>query len=841
MISIAIVVTPAALLLGLTPALANRSPVPLPVSLPRSSIKRSALESPSLPSPAPAARLLVVPTESLLDGSHARQSLLVSEAEGPVAMGQDVTARARFLSLEPRVAQVTPTGIVLPVGDGTATIKAVIGDRVAYAAVQVRGVGQARPVSFTNEVVPVLTRYGCNQGACHGAQYGKGGFKLSLLGYDPDVDYTALVKLAKGRRLCRPHPERSLFLLKPTGTVAHAGGQRFVVDSPAYRLLRQWIEEGTPGPLAKEAHIVALEVLPWERVMRPRELQRLLVRARFSDGATRDVTGLTRITSLNEGVAEVTADGLETATGRGATAIMARFLGLAAITRVTVPFHDEVPAAVRYPSLVNFIDEPVARQWRAMGLVPSGLCSDSEFIRRASLDAIGTLPTPEEAQAFLASQAPDKRARLIDALLARPEYADYWAVKWGDLLRINRGSLGEKGMWSFYGWLHAALQEDRPIDRWVRELITAQGSTFTNGPANFYRVASNPSDLAETTSQVFLGIRLQCARCHHHPFEKWSQDDYYSLAAYFARVGTKGSEEFGIFGGEQVVRVRGSGEVRHPKTKAELRPRPLDGAVLDDPVDRRRALARWLTDKKNPFFARNIVNRYWALLMGRGIVEPVDDMRVTNPPSNPALLDALAADFVARGYNLKALLRTIMNSRVYQLSSQATPENQADEVFFSHYRIKRLPAETLLDAVGAATGTVEKFPDLPRGTRAIQLPDASVDSYFLDTFGRPPRQIACECERAAEPNISQALHLMNSDLVNGKITRNDGRVQRLLTAGASTGALIRELYLVTLSRPPRLVERATAQRLMGKAPSFKEGVEDLLWTLLNSREFLFNH
>jgi hypothetical protein len=379
------------------------------------------------------------------------------------------------------------------------------------------------------------------------------------------------------------------------------------------------------------------------------------------------------------------------------------------------------------------------------------------------------------------------------------------------------------------------------VDGWVRELITAQGSTYTTGPANFYRVASNPPDLAETTSQVFLGVRLQCARCHHHPFEKWSQDDYYSLAAYFARVGLKGSEEFGIFGGEQVVRLSASGEVRQPRTKAVMAPRPLDGPVMDDPVDRRRALAGWLTSKRNRLFARNIVNRYWAYLLGRGIVEPVDDMRVTNPPTNPELLDALADDFIAHGFDLKALLRTIMNSRVYQLSSQATAANRVDETFFSHYRVKRLPAEALLDAINSATGTTEKFPDLPRGTRAIQLPDAAVDSFFLDTFGRPPRAIACECERSAEPNIAQALSLMNGDLLNGKIGQKDGRVAHLLASHTPAAAMIRELYQVTLARAPRPMEMATARHLIYKAPRLKDGVEDLLWTLLNSREFLFNH
>jgi hypothetical protein len=776
----------------------------------------------------------------VLAGPRARQGLLVSGIDEQGAR-RDLTTRARFVSLDSRVARVTPAGQVLPVGDGTATIKAIVGDRMALAAVEVRGARRARGISFANEVIPTLTRAGCNQGACHGAASGKGGFKLSLAGYDPQADYIAITRQAKSRRLCRPHPERSLILRKPTLSMPHGGGRRFEVGSAPYRLLLAWIEDGAPGPQPKDPHITSLEVLPAERMMTPREQQQLVVRARYSDGAAIDVTAQTRLNSLNEAVAQVTPEGEVTANGRGVTAIMARYHGLAAVGRITIPFSSPPPAAGHYPPPANFIDTLVIRKWQVLGLVGSGPCSDSEFIRRASLDAIGTLPTPREVTAFLASRAPDKRARLIDSLLDRPEYADYWSVKWGDLLRINRGALGDKGMWSFSNWLHGVLAQNRPVDRWVRELITAQGSTYTTGPANFYRVAQSPPDLAETTSQVFLGVRLQCARCHHHPFEKWSQDDYYSLAAFFARVGLKDSEEFGIFGGEQVVRLRASGEVRQPRTNAVMQPRPLDGAPVVDPVDPRRALAAWITGPKNPFFARSIANRYWAYLMGRGIVEPVDDMRVTNPPSNPELLDALARDFIAHGDDLKVLLRTIMNSRVYQLSSQATAANRADDRFYSHYLVKRLPAEVLLDAISTAAAAPEKFPDLPDGTRAIQLPDAGVESPFLDTFGRPPRAIACECERRSEPNIAQALSLMNGDLLNKKLSAKEGRVAHLAAAGKPTADIVRELYLASLSRAPRSSELTTALGLIHKAPKRQEGIEDLLWTLMNSREFIFNH
>lgn len=805
----------------------------------------------------PVARLLIEPARAELVGPRARQRLLVAGLD-PDGNRRDLTAAAHFTSLAPHVARVTPDGVVLPVGNGTATIKAAVGDRSALVAVRVREAGGLRPVSFANEVVPLLTRLGCNQGACHGAQHGKGGFRLSLLGFDPELDHETIARQAGSRRISPSRPERSLLLRKATASVSHGGGRRIAVGSPQYRLLVQWIVDGAPGPGPKEPRIVGLDVFPAERAMSPGERQQLLVRARFSDGAAYDVTDQALLQSLNEGVVEVTPDGRITARSPGATAVMARYMGLAAVARVSVPYPPAAgvprPAehrttavpAVLSSAQPHFIDALVARQWERMRLSPSPLCTDAEFIRRASLDAIGTLPKPEEVRAFLASRDPNKRARLIDALLERPEYADYWSQKWGDLLRVSRSRLTEKGMWSFYNWLHEQLRTNRPVDRWTRELITAQGSTYTTGPANFYRVARTPPDLAETTSQVFLGVRLQCARCHHHPFERWSQDDYYSLAAYFARVGLKGSQEFGIFGGEQIVRLNATGEVRHPKTNREVPPRPLvEPAVRLLPraedSDRRRALAEWLTSPENPFFARNIVNRYWAYLMGRGIVEPVDDLRVTNPPSNPELLDALARDFVARGYDLKALLRTIMTSRVYQLSATPTPANARDDRFYTRYPVKRLPAEVLLDAICDATGVPEKFSGLPKGTRAIQLPDAGVASSFLDTFGRPPREIACECERSAEPNIAQALTLMNGEVLNRKLGPDEGRIARLLARNVPTADAVTELYLATLSRYPRSTELRTALGLIGKAPNRKEGLEDLLWTLLNSREFLFNH
>jgi hypothetical protein len=755
------------------------------------------------------------------------------------------------------------------------------------ATVAIKSARAAAPVSFTNDVEPILTRLGCNQGACHGAQYGKGGFKLSLAAFDPDLDYINIVKQGRGRRISQVDPARSLLLLKPILQVPHGGGRRLEIDSASYRTLTRWLRDGAPGPNPADPTVAKLEVLPAERILsRGGPAMHLTVRATYSDGATRDVTPNTRLNTLNDAVAACTPDGVVSPVGKGQTAIMVRYAGLATVATVIVPFSNiargnantqhlntrtpehpnaqhlntrtpEHPNAQRPTPNAQFADASakvdflVAHKQQQLGLVPSPPCDDRTFARRVYLDLIGSMPTAEELKAFLADTASDKRAKLVDRLLERPEYADYWTLKWGDLLRCNRTNLGDKGMWSFNNWIRAQFQQNRPVDQMVRDLIVAQGSTFTNGPANFYRVASNPQDLAETTSQVFLGVRMQCARCHHHPFEKWSQTDYYQFAAFFARVGQKGSNEFGIFGNETIVRINDGGEVTHPKTGAVMRPTALGvqlaalpGGKQPDPDadgDRRIALAQWLTASGNRLFARNIANRYWGYLLGKGIVNPIDDQRVTNPPTNPALLDFLADELTRSKYDLKHLLRIICTSQAYQRSSQATRANRDDELFFTHFLPRRLPAETLLDAIDYACGTREKYNQLPAGTRAIQLPDPNVNSDFLDVFGRPLRLIACECERVAEPNLSQTLRLMNGELINRKVTQGDGRLAKLIKAGAPDDIILKDLYVATLARPPRPAERTQVLGALMFAPDRKAVYEDVLVTLLNSKEFLFNH
>ena len=785
-------------------------------------------------------RLEVYPAKVRLKGPEAVQRLVVLARTADGA-SRDVTGEARVeIEVEGEVvARVEDGPRLVPVADGQAEAVVRVGDAEARISVEVEGSQTPRAVSFRNEVVPALTKLGCNQGACHGAQHGKGGFKLSLLGFEPAPDHTAIVKSAEGRRVTPFAPDESLLLLKPTLGVAHGGGRKLDPSSPEYALIKLWLEEGAPAPGDADPTVKGLAVLPDRRVLEPGDGQRLVVLATLSDGSVRDVTATARFDTLNEAVAKVDGAGRVSAVGQGETNVMVRDRGYAAMVRLTVPYARDVAFAFK-PR--NIIDEKAGAKWRSLGLSPSPPCGDAEFLRRAMLDAIGTTPSAAEIEAFLADDDPEKRSKLVDRLLGRPEYVDFWSLKWGDILRVNGEKLGKPGMLAFNLWLRTAFRENRRVDRMVEELVTAQGSIFTNGPANYFRVATGPDDLAETTAQVFMGVRLQCAKCHHHPFEAYGQDDYYGLAAYFARVRTKGSNEFGLFGNEQVVFVAKGGEVTQPRTGKTMKPRPLNDEPADDPVDRRRALARWLTSAKNPWLARNVANRYWGYLMGKGLVTPIDDLRETNPPTNPELLDALSSEFVASGFDLKHLLRLVMNSQTYQLSALPTPDNRLDTAFFTHYTLKRLTAEQLLDAVNLATGTVEKFPLQPTGTRAIALPDTNYPSYFLDTFGRPMRVQACECERTTDPNLSQALHLMNGDLVNRKVGQPDGYLARLLRDPKLTDeTLVRSLYLATFNRPAEPAEVDAAKRLIAEAPTRSVGAQDLFWGLLNAKEFLFNH
>ncbi len=788
-------------------------------------------------SPSPK-RLEVYPPQVRLKGPEASQRFVVL-GQFEDGTTRDVTTLAKIEPGKLGFVRIDDQNAIRPAANGLGEILVRVGDAVAIVPVTVEKANAPRVVSFKNEVAPVLTKLGCNQGACHGSQHGKGGFKLSLLGFEPSPDHTQIVKSAEGRRVTPFAPEESLLLLKPALEVAHGGGKRLETGSPEYELIRLWLEQGAPGPIAEEPVVKSLTVLPAKRVLEPDQEQHLVVIATMSDGSERDVTAEAKFDTLNEGVAKVGPVGLARTVGQGETKILARYQGHASLATLTVPYaRDKTFAFV--PN--NVIDEKAAAKWRELGLSPSAPCTDAEFLRRAMLDTIGTTPTPSEIEDFLADPSKNKRAKLVDVLLNRPEYVDFWSLKWGDILRVNGEKLGKQGMLAFNLWLRNAFRDNMPVNRMVEELVTAQGSIFTNGPANYFRVATSPDDLAETTAQVFMGVRLQCAKCHHHPFESYGQDDYYGLAAYFSRIRTKGSDEFGLFGGEQVVYVAKSGDVYQPRTGKKMAPRPLNDEPADDPVDRRRALAKWLTGKSNPWLARNIVNRYWGYSLGKGLVNPIDDLRETNPPSNPELLDALAGAFVNSGFDLKHLLRLILTSKTYQLSSLPTPDNRLDTTFFTHYTLKRLTAEQLLDAINLATGTFEKFPLQPAGTRAISLPDSTYNSYFLDTFGRPMRVQACECERSSDPNLSQALNLLNGDVVNRKVLQADGRLTRIMRdPKLSDQSLIQTLYLVTFNRPALSEEIIAAREIFATAANRSVGAQDLFWGLLNSKEFLFNH
>ena len=699
---------------------------------------------------------------------------------------------------------------------------------------------EAARVEFVRDVIPVLTKVGCNAGACHGSFQGRGGFKLSLLGFDPAADYQAIVHDARGRRIFPSAPDESLMLRKPTQRVPHGGGLRLTAETPAYRVLREWIVQGMP-PAAAELHVTRLEVMPSELVMQPGQQQSLAVRATWSDGQQREVTDWAQYEVKEESIATASPAGDIAAVSAGRMAVTVRYMGVVVAVPVTVPFGGASDTANFAPQ--GFVDELIAAEWKKLALSPVVLASNEEFIRRVYLDLIGTLPAPDEVRAFLTDASGNKRTKLIDALLARPEYVDYWALKWSDLLRAHRRSLGEKGMASFTAWLKERLRGNAPIDQITRELITAEGNLYTSGPVAFYFVDKTPEELAETTAQIFCGIRLTCARCHHHPFEVWGQEDYYSLASFFTGVSRKDNREQGMFGGAQGIKLAAAAPMKHPRSGAELKPRAFgwQPAAEAGGADVRRPLAEWLTGPDNPRFARTVVNRYWGYLLGRGLVHPIDDLSTTNPPVFPSVLDALTADFVAHKYDLKQLLRTIANSGVYQRASDIDPAIDAEGKYFTRRIPFRLPAEVLLDAVNQAAGTKEGFANLPEGMRAITLPDSNVDSYFLTTFGRPRRTSTCECDRMNRLDLSQVLHLANGEAIHGKVTAAGGRVAKLLEGKATDAAVIEELYLATLSRMPSAGERETASKFLASVPSRKEAAEDLLWTLLNCSEFVMNH
>ncbi len=791
------------------------------------------------------AALRVEPTNCFLNGKWASQVLLPTgqRAEGA---WEDVTASAQFRSANPKIAEVDASGVVRPRGNGLTTIFVAVGKAKAQVTVTVTNAGDDA-VSFVRDVMPVLDHLGCNAAACHGSRAGKGGFKLSLFAAQPDHDYIALTKSARGRRANKAEPEQSLFLRKATLELAHEGGQRLHPGSAEYSLLLAWVAQGACGPDESEPKLVSLTVSSEALMLKKGEGRRLLVRGVFSDGAERDVTSLAAFKSDDTNVVVAAGDRMQ-AVGLGETALLVTYGRRSVAVRATVP--QSLPMPFPPVPANNKIDELVAARLKALGLPPSGLCTDQEFLRRVHLDVIGTLPTPAEVSTFLSDTDPGKRSRLIDRLLEREEFADYWALKWGDLLRIKSEypvRVWPKGVAAYYRWLRDSLARNKPYDQFARQLLTATGSNFREGPVNFVRavLSKDPQTVAETAALLFMGARFGCARCHGHPTEPWSPADDLGLAACFAKVGYKATSEWK----EEIVFTNPKGVLRDPRTKAVVKPRLPDGQAIECPADKdpRVKFADWLITPQNPWFTRNIANRVWCWLLGRGIVHEPDDLRPTNLPENPALLDYLARELAGHQYDLKHLYRLILNSRTYQLSSQPNEWNRQDTTHFSHYQVKRLGAEELIDAICQVTEVPETYSSqipepytrLPADFRAVQIADGNIQSAVLELFGRPPRDTPYECERCSDPSMRQALYFLNSDHLEGKVAASP-RLKRLLDAKKSDAEIIDELYLAALSRPATAAERQQVTDYLSRNKTTRaQAVQDLAWALLNTKEFLF--
>ncbi len=709
-------------------------------------------------------------------------------------------------------------------------------------------------VSFRNDVVPVLSKAGCSAGTCHGNKYGKGGFKISLRSQEPDLDLISVTRDASGRRVNPMDADHSLLLLKATTQVPHEGGLRFKRESEEYRILRDWIAAGCPDDSEKAPKLQRLEVAPLTQVLtEPKREVQLSAKAFFADGSTRDVTSLAVYEPANN-LVKVSHGGLVQSDGPGETTVLVRFLELQHPVRLAF-----IPARPNFkwnaPREINYIDKQVFAKLRSLRVNPSVLASDTVFLRRAHLDLLGLLPTADEARAFLADSRKDKRARLIDSLLERNEFAEFWALKWADLFRNEEKTIDRKGVQGFHGWIAAALRENQPVDQFVREIIAARGSTYLNPPANYYRALRDPVTRAEATAQVFLGVRLQCAQCHNHPFDRWSQDDYYDWAGLFSRVSYKVLEnkrrdnlDSHEFIGEQVVYLADEGKVTNARTGQPAQPRFLGAAKpLAKDEDPLRELAAWVT--ANPLFAKSQVNRVWFHLMGRGLVDPIDDFRPTNPASHPELLDQLAKDFAAQKFDLRWLIRTVMNSRAYQLAAEPNDTNAGDEVNYSHVLPRRLTAEQLLDSQHEALAVPAKFTGYPVGMRAGQLPGVeavrlrekrkSSSDTFLTLFGKPMRLLSCECERSSETTMSQAFNLVSGPEINELLSAPENRIQKLIDAGKTEREIISELYWAVLSRPPTQTELLEFSARVGKAESQRKAYEDISWALLNAKEFIF--
>ncbi len=786
--------------------------------------------------------LQIWPEEVVLVGAESHQQLIATLVDEK-GRARDVTSEAAYSSSDPAVIRVNSQGRVEAAGDGAAEVTVEAKGIRAARAVTARQAAVLSPLHFGNEIIPILTKYSCNSGGCHGKADGQNGFKLSLLGFDPAFDYDVIVNDSRGRRVFPAAPEYSLLLRKPAGEMPHGGGMRFPPDSDDYRKIQRWIRSGMPFGDPNAPAVARLEVMPAERLLDRSGRQQLAATAVYTDGRREDVTRLAQFESNGKELATANETGLVAANDlTGETSVMVRYQGQVTVFRAMIPLDVEIAKWPDFP-IRNFIDQHIDRKLRLLGVPPSDPCSDGEFLRRAWFDLCGTMPPLDEVSRFAADPDPQKRAKLIDRLLERPEYAGYFALKWGDILRIRREGNSNKmrGTYAFHEWIHQSFEENKPYDQFVREILTAAGELRLNPPVAWYREVTTPVLMADDVAQVFLGTRIQCAQCHHHPFEKWSQNDYYGMVSFFARLGRKtpnGSAS------EPMVYTQRGGEARNPRTSQSIPPRPLDGPVMQVPPgdDPRIQLAKWMTSPGNPYFAKAIANRLWAHFFGIGIVEPLDDMRATNPPSHPELLEELARDFEASRYDLKHLIRTVCASQTYQLSSIPNAWNAKDKNTFSRYFPKRLQAEVLYDAIHQFVGAPIQFGGLPPGTRAIELPDEAFPSAFLQLFGKPRRVSSCECERTSEASLAQSLHLINSEELFKKIGGKDSRVDKLLADSRPDDEKVRELYRLSYARDPGAEELAAALAyLSAKDREKRQGYEDLVWVFINTKEFQFNH
>lgn len=797
----------------------------------------------------------VDPGRLSLSGPNCRYSLLVS---GPTAEGRtvDLTRAAEYRSKNPAIVEIGPDGVAQSVADGQTEIEVTVGTVTRTVPVRVNGAHEPRPLHFENDILPILSRFGCNSSGCHGKAEGQNGFKLSIFGFDPPADRLALLEEGRGRRIFPAAPEESLILKKASASMPHGGGLRIQRASPEYRTLRDWIAAGAPEGDPAAPRVASIQLLPRERSMRTREAQQLRVVARYTDGHEVDVTSHAKFQSNRDELVQVDNFGLVTAGDHpGEAAVMAAYMGAVDVFRALLPVdvpRSKRPARNQGPQSPhgeklpqeNLIDRLVDTKLERLNIVPSALCTDEEFLRRVFLDVIGTLPTPGEIRSFLADVRPDRRQGVVESLVRRPEYAEYWALRWSDLLRVDRGTLGFKQTYDYYSWIRDSFAENKPYDQFVRELVCADG-LLTESPAGLlYKTDADPGKIGSTISQVFLGVRIACAQCHHHPYDRWSQTDYYGMQAFFTQVAFKQTAR-----GELLAPLATT-PTRHPRTGEEVFAHVLGtpNPKRSPAGDRRPILADWMTSHENPWLARCLVNRMWAHFLGRGIVEPVDDFRLTNPPSNPELLDALAALFVEHHYDLHWLIGTITASRTYQLSSETNETNERDDQNYSRALLRRLDAEVLLDAICQATGVGEKFRGIPRGGRAIDLWDNESPHYFLKLFGRPVRVTACECERSTEPSVSQVLHVLNSPNIHAKLSDAGGRIATFVGRFNDDAVLASEIYLTFYGRYPSREERQAAVEYLKTGDDRKnpgsdrrKAAEDLAWSLMNTVEFLFNH